>query len=46
MALSIPSLAVGLLAIVAGRIVDRVGRLRLLLGALPLYVVAGTAPTS
>jgi hypothetical protein len=43
-ALSIPSLAVGLLAIVAGRIVDRVGRLRLLLGALPLYVVAGTAP--
>ncbi|GLZ47084.1 MFS transporter [Actinomycetospora sp. NBRC 106375] len=43
-ALSIPSLAVGLLAIVAGRIVDRVGRLRLLIGALPLYVVAGTAP--
>lgn len=43
-ALSIPSLAVGLLAIVAGRIVDRVGRRRLLLAALPLYVVAGTAP--
>ncbi|MCO7220910.1 MFS transporter [Klenkia sp. PcliD-1-E] len=44
MALSIPSLAVGLLALVAGRVVDRVGRLRLLLAALPLYVVAGTAP--
>jgi MFS family permease len=43
-ALSIPSLAVGLLAIVAGRIVDRVGRIRLLVGALPLYVLAGTAP--
>ena len=43
-ALSAPSLAVGLIAPFAGRIIDRIGRLRLLLWALPLYVVAGTAP--
>ncbi|GAA3385479.1 MFS transporter [Cryptosporangium minutisporangium] len=43
-ALSVPSLAIGLLAPFAGRIIDRVGRIRLLLWALPLYVIAGTAP--
>ncbi len=44
LALSVTSLAVGLVALVAGRVVDRVGRTRLLVAALPLYVVAGTAP--
>ena len=44
MTLAIPAVAVGLLAPFAGRIIDRVGRLRLMLYALPLYVVAGTAP--
>ncbi|GAA3394845.1 MFS transporter [Cryptosporangium minutisporangium] len=43
-ALTIPSLAVGLLAPFAGRIVDAVDRKRLLLVALAVYAVVGTAP--
>lgn len=42
--LTVPALVVGLLAPFAGLIVDRLGRLRLLLAALVLYTVAGTAP--
>lgn len=43
-ALTIPALAVGLLAPFAGRIVDAVDRKRLLLIALAVYAVVGTAP--
>jgi MFS family permease len=43
-ALTIPMLAIGILAPFAGRIIDRVGRLPLLLGAFPFYTLAGTAP--
>ncbi|GAA0281773.1 MFS transporter [Cryptosporangium japonicum] len=43
-ALTIPALAVGLLAPFAGRIVDAVDRKRLLLGALAVYAIVGTAP--
>lgn len=42
--LTVPALVVGLLAPFAGLIVDRLGRLRLLLAALVLYTIAGTAP--
>jgi len=42
--LTIPALVVGLLAPFAGLIVDRLGRVRLLLAALLLYAAAGTAP--
>ena len=42
--LTVPALVVGLLAPVAGRFVDRFGRIRLLVGALVAYSVFGTAP--
>ncbi|MGK5114260.1 MFS transporter [Geodermatophilus sp. CPCC 205506] len=42
--LTAPALVIGLTAMVAGRIVDRVGRKRLLVGALVAYAFAGTAP--
>ncbi|MFE7767468.1 MFS transporter [Streptomyces sp. NPDC057438] len=44
MALTIPALALGLLAPFAGVIVDRLGRKRLLIVATVLYAVFGTAP--
>ena len=42
--LTAPALVIGLTAMVAGRIVDRVGRERLLVGSLVVYAVVGTAP--
>jgi len=42
--LTAPALMIGLLAPVAGRIVDAVGRKRLLVGALLVYSLVGTAP--
>ncbi len=42
--LTAPALMIALLAPVAGRIVDAVGRKRLLVGALAVYAVLGTAP--
>src|SRR3954452_5131683 len=42
--LTAPALVIGLTAMVAGRIVDRVGRKRLLVGALVVYAFLGTAP--
>ena len=39
-----PALVIGLTAMVAGRIVDRIGRTRLLVGSLVAYAVVGTAP--
>jgi len=42
--LTAPALVIGLTATVAGRIVDRVGRKRLLAGALVVYAFVGTAP--
>jgi MFS family permease len=42
--LTAPALVIGLTAMVAGRIVDRVGRKRLLVGGLVVYAFAGTAP--
>jgi MFS family permease len=42
--LTAPALVIGLTAVIAGRIVDRVGRKRLLVGALVVYAFAGTAP--
>ncbi|MFD8653773.1 MFS transporter [Streptomyces mirabilis] len=44
MALTVPALALGLLAPFAGVIVDRLGRKRLLIVATALYAVFGTAP--
>ncbi|RBY97637.1 MFS transporter [Blastococcus sp. TF02-8] len=44
MVLTAPALVIGLTAMVAGRIVDRVGRKRLLVSALVVYGVVGTAP--
>ena len=44
MALTIPALALGLLAPFAGVIVDRLGRKRLLIVATVLYAFLGTAP--
>jgi MFS family permease len=42
--LTAPALVIGLTAMVAGRIVDRVGRKRLLVTALVVYAITGTAP--
>lgn len=42
--LTVPALMIGLLAPFAGRIVDAAGRRRLLIGALVVYAVFGTAP--
>src|SRR4051794_41132323 len=42
--LTAPALVIGLTAMIAGRIVDRVGRKRLLVSALVVYAVVGTAP--
>ena len=42
--LTAPALVIGLTATIAGRIVDRVGRKRLLVGALVAYAFVGTAP--
>jgi MFS family permease len=42
--LTAPALVIGLTAMIAGRIVDRLGRKRLLVGALVVYAFAGTAP--
>src|SRR3954453_10172714 len=42
--LTAPALVIGLTAMVAGRIVDRVGRKRLLVAALVVYAITGTAP--
>lgn len=42
--LTVPALVIGLTAMVAGRIVDRFGRKRLLVWALVAYAVFGTAP--
>jgi MFS family permease len=42
--LTAPALVIGLTAPFAGRIVDRVGRKRLLVTALLVYAVVGTAP--
>src|SRR5215203_4335803 len=42
--LTAPALVIGLTAMVAGRIVDRLGRKRLLVAALVVYAVVGTAP--
>ncbi|MFD4198279.1 MFS transporter [Amycolatopsis thermoflava] len=42
--LTVPALVLGLTATVAGRIVDRLGRKHLLVGALVVYAVVGTAP--
>ncbi|MFI8535132.1 MFS transporter [Streptomyces aquilus] len=44
LALTVPALALALLAPFAGVIVDRLGRRRLLIGATLLYAVFGTAP--
>jgi MFS family permease len=42
--LTVPALMIGLIAPFAGRIVDAAGRRRLLIGALVVYAVVGTAP--
>jgi len=42
--LTAPALVIGLTAMIAGRIVDRLGRKRLLVGALVVYAFVGTAP--
>ncbi|WP_088289258.1 MFS transporter [Kineosporia sp. A_224] len=42
--LTAPALFIGLTASFAGRVVDRVGRKGLLVGALVVYAVVGTAP--
>jgi MFS family permease len=42
--LTAPALVIGLTAMIAGRIVDRLGRKRLLVGALVTYAFVGTAP--
>jgi MFS family permease len=42
--LTAPALVIGLTAMIAGRIVDRLGRKRLLVGALIAYAFVGTAP--
>ncbi len=43
-AVTVPGLMIGLLSVVAGRLADRVGRVRLLTVALFCYAVFGTAP--
>jgi MFS family permease len=42
--LTAPALVIGLTAMIAGRIVDRVGRKRLLVSSLVVYAFVGTAP--
>jgi MFS family permease len=42
--ITVPALVIGLLAPFAGRLIDRLGRLRILPGALVVYAVFGTAP--
>ncbi|MEU3648070.1 MFS transporter [Lentzea sp. NPDC034063] len=42
--LTVPALVIGLTAPFAGVIVDRIGRIRILLVALVVYAAAGTAP--
>src|SRR3712207_4655260 len=42
--LTAPALVIGLTAMIAGRIVDRVGRKRLLVASLVVYAFVGTAP--
>src|ERR1700712_257908 len=42
--LTAPALVIGLTATFAGRIVDRLGRKRLLVGALVVYAFVGSAP--
>jgi MFS family permease len=42
--LTAPALVIGLTAPFAGRVVDRIGRKRLLVAALVVYAVVGTAP--
>ncbi len=42
--LTAPALVIGLTAPFVGRVVDRIGRKRLLVGALVVYAVVGTAP--
>lgn len=42
--LTVPALVIGLTAPLAGRIIDRLGRKRLLVGALLVYAFVGTAP--
>src|SRR3954469_23611974 len=42
--LTAPALVIGLTSTFAGRIVDRLGRKRLLVGALVVYAIVGTAP--
>jgi MFS family permease len=42
--LTAPALVIGLTAMIAGRIVDELGRKRLLVGALVVYAFVGTAP--
>lgn len=42
--LTAPALVIGLTATIAGRIVDRLGRIRLLVWALVAYAIVGTAP--
>lgn len=44
MIVTVPALMVALTASFAGRLVDRIGRKRLLVGSLVLYAIAGTAP--
>lgn len=44
LALTVPALVIGLIAPIAGMIVDRFGRKRLLLASMVLYAVFGTAP--
>jgi len=42
--LTVPALIIGLTASIAGRVVDRLGRKRLLVSALVVYAFVGTAP--
>ena len=42
--LTAPALVIGLTAMIAGRIVDKLGRKRLLVSALVVYAFVGTAP--
>ncbi|RSM38405.1 MFS transporter [Amycolatopsis balhimycina DSM 5908] len=42
--LTVPALVIGLTASIAGRVVDRLGRKRLLVSALVVYAFVGTAP--
>lgn len=44
LALTMPALVIGVIAPFAGMIVDRFGRLRLLLASMVLYTIFGTAP--